>query len=699
MKRVLFILAFALVFLGNVQAQLAKNNQCKFLGNITTSYNWVEYCDPQECSSSYIYSDYWDQVTCENATKWGSVHKGWGKFEWENADRTYKYCKEKGIIFKFHALIWGSQHPTWIENLSVADTKKAIVEWFDTVQVHYPDLTIIDVVNEAIYGCGDNGCDFHSPYKQTKIIEALTSLANDRLGKNFQPNLSGYKEPDDYQWLAEAFRMAAERWPNATLIYNDYNTIRWQRSDFINLVNGIKACGGPIDACGNQAHDVNDMSGTDFKAALYEIHEKTQLPQYITEYDICKANDATFETRYKEQFPVMWEADFVPGVTLWGWIYGKTWVDDNGEKGASGLVRDCQKRSAFTWLEETYMKSDAAKNATCKYVCGRDAAKGMKGVSLTINASSKTIALGDSVKITAEMEDPLNIKFTANGVEIKDKWVFPCEFYWTPTEAGEYKIEAKGVNNNKDEVTASMTIKVIEVGPYSGEPAAIPGKIEAENYDKGFAGEAYYDLDKGNVCDEYTNYYRSDDIDIKKISDGVAVGHCQKGEWMAYTVDVVEAGKYDVFMRLGCGNSDGGKLYVNVENSSLEVSVDKIGDWGTFDEIKVGTMELMDGVQTMKISIDKDWIDIDWISFKSATNVAEYANNNVISVIPNPASKEIEIIGVGEDVKVEFINLAGSVIKESNAKKISLNDVANGVYMLRITTPNETVVKKLVVKK
>lgn len=142
MKKILTTSALALLFLGQAQAQLAKDNKCKFLGNITTSYNWQEYCDPQECSNGYVYSDYWDQVTCENATKWGSVHSGWGKFNWDNADRTYNYCKQKGIIFKYHALIWGSQHPAWIESLSVADTKKAIIEWYDEVKKHYPDLRL-----------------------------------------------------------------------------------------------------------------------------------------------------------------------------------------------------------------------------------------------------------------------------------------------------------------------------------------------------------------------------------------------------------------------------------------------------------------------------------------------------------------------------------------------------------------------------
>ena len=111
-------------------------------------------------------------------------------------------------------------------------------------------------------------------------------------------------------------------------------------------------------------------------------------------------------------------------------------------------------------------------------------------------------------------------------------------------------------------------------------------------------------------------------------------------------------------------------------------------------------MKLSKGEQVLKLAIDKDWIDIDWISFeKDKTGVADYANNNVITIFPNPASSNIEILGAGADVKVEFVSLAGSVVKVSNETVVSLDDVANGVYMLRITTPNETVVKKLVVKK
>lgn len=204
-------------------------NPNKFLGNITTG--GYEQCD----ISGYKFSDYWEQVTCENGCKWGSIHKDWGKFDWGNADRTYQYCKQNGLIFKFHAMIWGSQYPGWIKGLSVADTKKAIIEWYDAVAKHFPDLQIMDVVNEAIY----SGGNYHSPYKDTNIIEALGELANERNHANYGCNKNGYPNTNSYQWIAEAFRLARERWPHAILIYNDYNTFQWQKTEFINLVNWI----------------------------------------------------------------------------------------------------------------------------------------------------------------------------------------------------------------------------------------------------------------------------------------------------------------------------------------------------------------------------------------------------------------------------------------------------------------------------
>lgn len=694
MRQSLLTTAALLLTLGSTaNAQLAKNvKSCKFLGNITTSYNWQEYCDPQECNGSYVYSDYWNQVTCENATKWGSVHSGWGKFNWSNADRTYNYCKQKGILFKFHALIWGSQFPGWIKSLSVDETKKAIVEWFDEVKKHYPDLQIIDVVNEAIY----SGGNYHSPYKDAKIIQALGSLAEDRVQKqtgnrpSYNCTTNGYPNPNSYQWLAEAFRMARERWPEAILIYNDYNTFQWQKNEFIQVVNGIKACGGPIDAAGNQAHDLNDMSGSAFKAALEEIHNKTQLPQYITEYDIAKKNDATFETRYKEQFPVMWEADYVAGVTLWGWIYGKTWVNDGGDNGASGLVRNCQKRSAFTWLEN-YMKSDKAKNVTSPLCVGEVGG----GVTAEVKLSAEKVFVGEEVTITATAESKKgtikHIEIYADNDRIVDKWVAPYVWTFTPEKAGKVTIKIIAHDDKDASGTKSTTLTVWEPQkPFNGIAAAIPGKIEAEEFDFGGEGNAYHDNDEENR----NGGNRNEGVDM----NNTAIGYTQKGEWIEYTVNVEKGGIYDINARVASG-SDGSafKLYLNDKAITGDMKVPNTGDWSVFTTVTEEGVKLEKGEQVLKLEITGDWVDMDYMEFTLTESGTEIVKSDAITIYPNPADKHIWVNGV-EDAELKLIDATGRIVTTSPTTDLEIPENCKGIYSLQIITTNNVIVKKIVIK-
>ena len=184
-----------------VKAQLSTNPD-KFLGNITTGYQ-VDAgggVDP--------FYKLWNQITPENETKWDAIEGGGrGSFSFGNADRSANYAKQHNFPFKYHTLIWGAQYPSWVNNLSTQEQTKAIEEYFDAVKKHYPNLEIIDVVNEAVAGHQP------APYR--------AALGGD--GKT------------GYDWIIKAFEMAHERWPNAILVYNDYNTFQHQTDQYIDL--------------------------------------------------------------------------------------------------------------------------------------------------------------------------------------------------------------------------------------------------------------------------------------------------------------------------------------------------------------------------------------------------------------------------------------------------------------------------------
>ena len=73
------------------------------------------------------------------------------------------------------------------------------------------------------------------------------------------------------------------------------------------------------------------------------------------------------------------------------------------------------------------------------------------------------------------------------------------------------------------------------------------------------------------------------------------------------------------------------------------------------------------------------------------------ANENTISIFPNPnASSHIQLTS-NEEVAYEIINLAGQVVKRGQCRsRIDINDVAEGVYTLQIETRQEHMTYRLV---
>lgn len=326
--------AFSGVFAGPGLADGA----AKFVGNI-----------PVDGEVPADFAKYWNQITSNDECVWIQIEKNRGEFDFSKCDAIYNWAKQNGVLFKFRTLVWGSQYPGWIRNLNVEETRDAITAWFDAVAEHYPDLEMIDVVTEAGRSA-DN--QYHSGFgRGNHIVEAL-----------------GGDNDGDYKFVTTAFKMARERWPKAILIYNDYNTFQWQRDVGINLINTIKKNGAPVDGYGLQGHDLmatgsgptNCIHFMTLKKYLQEIIDSTQIPLYITEYDIGTADDDIQKKCYSEQIPLFMEEDRIAGITLWGYIYGKTWISCSAkELGCSGIIRDGEDRPAMTWLKEYFAEHKA----------------------------------------------------------------------------------------------------------------------------------------------------------------------------------------------------------------------------------------------------------------------------------------------------------------------------------------------------
>ena len=450
----------------------------KFVGNITTG---------GQVRSDF--GQYWNQITAENECKWQSIEGSRGNYNFSGCDRAYNWAKQNGGHFKFHALVWGSQYPSWLNGLSADETKKAITNWMDAVKQHYPDLEMIDVVNEAIR-TGNNS--YHSPYGQNNNI--IPALGGDNGG--------------NYQFVVTAFKMARERWPNAILIYNDYNTVQWNKDQGIDLINKIKAAGAPVDAYGLQAHDMMSQGGgaggtggggsclsiNTLKSVIEEIWQKTQMPMFISEYDIASADDRVQKQCYEEQISYFMENEHIAGITLWGYIYGQTWVSG----GTSGIIKDGQDRAAMTWLKE-YLSKNKGVNTTG--LAGGEPAEPVprepfKGAPLEIPGKIEMedfdipgVGSGNISYSDADMENHGDSDYRKDtGVDLYNKGTgvvvgYNSEGDWLEytvnvKEAGEYTMfAAVAAAGNTSSFTLSLDGKTLT------DRISVPANSGEENYD------------------------------------------------------------------------------------------------------------------------------------------------------------------------------------------------------------------------
>ena len=495
LKQNLLILAVSLCVLP-ASAQLSSNPN-KFLGNITTRGN------VEAGGGVPSYYTLWNQITCENESKWSSVEGSRGNFNWSGADRAFNYAKNHNFTYKFHALVWGSQYPNWLENLSPKERYAAYVNWFDHAKEQYNTLPMIDVVNEAVGN--------HQP-GNPMVKESL-----------------GGGGKTGYDWLIKAFDMAYERWPDAILIYNDYNSIRYDLDNYITLVQTLRDAGAPIDAYGNQSHELSNISESELENALKKQQDALHMPMFVTELDIDIANDAQQKSQYQKVLPKMWELPYCAGVTLWGYVLGATWVDNSGLYKANGT-----ERPAMTWIKE-YMATDAAKNAVGPLPGTK------KEASIYIRPASLKAAAGDVLPIK------VHAHLATKSIEKVDFYVND-ELVQTMTEEPyivEHTTNKAGWNTTKAVVTATdgttyerygrfNVAKGTKRSPYNDTAIEIPGTIKANEFDKGLADVTYS-----------SGTSRSNPMTTKD------------GQWMDYTVDVKEDGYYSFDVEIASSNSNG----------------------------------------------------------------------------------------------------------------------------------------------
>jgi endo-1,4-beta-xylanase len=173
----------------------------------------------------------------ENQLKWQWVRRAPDGFDFRAFDAIADYAERRGFALRGHTLFWTPTkwYPKWLAEThfdSVAEAERLLSTHVQTVCRRYGKrIYSYDVVNEAVQP--ESGA-----IRDTNVTRALGGEA----------------------FLDLMFHTARVEAPHAQLVYNDY--MSWERTGMderhikgvLNLLEGFKKRGTPVDALGVQSH-------------------------------------------------------------------------------------------------------------------------------------------------------------------------------------------------------------------------------------------------------------------------------------------------------------------------------------------------------------------------------------------------------------------------------------------------------------
>jgi poly(beta-D-mannuronate) lyase len=163
--------------------------------------------------------------------------------------------------------------------------------------------------------------------------------------------------------------------------------------------------------------------------------------------------------------------------------------------------------------------------------------------------------------------------------------------------------------------------------PFGGTARAIPGIIQAEDFDVSTPPGcmAYNDTTAGNNW----NHYRTDvSVDLQPSTaptnePGTNVGLVAAGEWLKYTVNVTAAGPYTLELRVAA-TAIGRHLDVKIDDTLLadNWAIPNTGAYQTYQSI-TKTVTLAAGLQVLQVLFNTGSQNLTWIKLTAQTCTPE----------------------------------------------------------------------------
>jgi len=286
-------------------------------------------------------------VTPENDMKWALIHPARGRYDFARADAITGFATANGMAVHGHTLVWHNQNPAWLTSTAWPRDEAITLlrEHIAAVAGHYAGTVAAwDVVNEAIANDGS--------LRQTPWLDWIG--------------------PD---YLAIAFRAAAEADPQAKLLYNDYGAeaVNAKSDGIYRLLSDLLGAGVPVHGIGFQCHLAID--GLDIARDRASFARNLQrfaalgLELYVTEMDVRLPLPATAGSlaHQAEIYRGVLEACLAQpafrGFQTWGFTDKYSWIPHRflGQGAALPLDEHYRPKPAYDALRECLLAPPAAR--------------------------------------------------------------------------------------------------------------------------------------------------------------------------------------------------------------------------------------------------------------------------------------------------------------------------------------------------
>jgi hypothetical protein len=261
----------------------------------------------------------------------------------------------------------------------------------------------------------------------------------------------------------------------------------------------------------------------------------------------------------------------------------------------------------------------------------------------------------------------------------------------TPTTAGTYNVSLSATNaGGTGTKTLTITINNPTTStPYGGTAWKIPGTIEAENYDDGGEGVAYHDLD---VTNQGGQQRTAQGVDIELTGDATGtynVGWTAAGEWMKYSVNVTTTGTYALQARVSSPNA-GKSFHVEIDGNTIGTfAVPTTGGWQTYQTVTVTTPSITAGNHTLRIFMDTDGFNINYITFASTTTTsAPVITSSTTANAPLGSVFIYNITASNNPTSYNATGLPAGLTVNANSGVISGTATSAGTYNVTISASN-----------